>query len=100
VLAADAFDLDQACGTICGEIYPGLRVGSETDFGKSWYKCSADAGERPIIVQGTRETRMVETSHLGGDWRRDLKVKIAWTLAAKLLGLILLWFLFFRGNHS
>jgi hypothetical protein len=58
------------------------------------------AGERPIIVQGTGETRVVETSHLGGDWRRDLKVKIAWTLAAKLLGLILLWFLFFQGNHS
>ena len=43
---------------------------------------------------------MVETSHLDADWRRDLKVKIACTLAAKLLGLILLWFLFFRGNHS
>jgi hypothetical protein len=43
---------------------------------------------------------MVETSHQDDDWRQDLKVKIAWTLAAKLLGLILLWFLFFRGNHS
>jgi hypothetical protein len=97
---ADVFDLDQMCGTICDEIYAGLRVGSETDFEKLWYKCSADAAERPIIVQGARETCMVETSHLGGDWRRDLKVKIAWTLAAKLLGLLLLWFLFFRGNRS
>jgi hypothetical protein len=43
---------------------------------------------------------MVDTSHLDDDWRRDLKVKIAWTLAAKLLALILLWLLFFRGNHS
>ena len=30
----------------------------------------------------------------------DLKVKIAWALAAKLLGLTLLWFLFFRGSAS
>jgi hypothetical protein len=72
----------------------------ETDFVKSWYKCSADSGGRPIVVQGILETCMVETSHRNDDWRRDLKVKIAWTLAAKLLGLILLWFLFFRGNHS
>jgi len=43
---------------------------------------------------------MVETSQRNDDWRRDLKVKIAWSLAAKLLGLILLWVLFFRGNHS
>ena len=56
--------------------------------------------QQPIIVQGTRETCMGDTSHLDDDWRRDLKVKIAWTLAAKLLGLILLWFLFFRGHHS
>jgi len=47
--------LDQACGTICGEIHPGLLAGTETDFEKSWYKCSADAGERPIIVQGLLE---------------------------------------------
>jgi hypothetical protein len=32
--------------------------------------------------------------------RRDLKLKIAWALAAKLLGLVLLWFLFFRGHGS
>jgi len=85
---------------ICGEIHPAPLVGTETGFEKSWYKCSAAAGGRPTILQGTRETCMVETSHPDDDWRRDLKVKIAWTLAAKLLGLILLWFLFFRGNHS
>jgi hypothetical protein len=33
-------------------------------------------------------------------WRRDLTVKISWALAAKLLGLALLWFLFFRGHGS
>jgi hypothetical protein len=33
-------------------------------------------------------------------WRRDLRVKITWALAAKLLGLLLLWFLFFRGSGS
>jgi hypothetical protein len=33
-------------------------------------------------------------------WQRQLKVKIAWALAAKLLGLMLLWFLFFRGHGS
>jgi hypothetical protein len=43
---------------------------------------------------------MVEHRHLGDDWRHDLRVKIAWALAAKLLGLILLWLLFFRGHGS
>jgi hypothetical protein len=33
-------------------------------------------------------------------WQRDLRGKIAWVLAAKLLGLVLLWFLFFRGHGS
>ena len=33
------------------------------------------------------------------DWRRDLRAKMAWALAAKLVGLFLLWFLFFRGNR-
>ena len=32
------------------------------------------------------------------EWRRDLKVKLMWAFAAKLLGLTLLWFLFFRGR--
>jgi hypothetical protein len=34
------------------------------------------------------------------DWRRDLRVKLAWAFAAKLAVLVLLWFLFFRGPHS
>jgi hypothetical protein len=34
------------------------------------------------------------------DWRRDLKVKIAWALAAKAVALSLLWALFFRGHGS
>jgi hypothetical protein len=32
--------------------------------------------------------------------RRELKVKIVWALAAKLVGLTLLWLLFFRGHGS
>jgi hypothetical protein len=31
-------------------------------------------------------------------WRHNLKVKMAWAFAAKLLGLTVLWFLFFRGH--
>jgi hypothetical protein len=34
------------------------------------------------------------------DWRRDLKGKITWALVLKLLGLVLLWLLFFRGRGS
>ncbi len=41
---------------------------------------------------------MQENRHLGDVWRRDLKIKVAWAVAAKLAGLTLLWFLFFRGN--
>jgi len=33
-------------------------------------------------------------------WRRDLKAKIAWTMVAKTLALVLLWLLFFRGRAS
>ncbi len=33
-------------------------------------------------------------------WQRELKVKIAWALVAKLVGLTLLWLLFFRGHGS
>jgi hypothetical protein len=33
------------------------------------------------------------------DWPRDLRRKIAWTLAAKLLALMLLWALFFRSGQ-
>src|ERR1700683_4235744 len=35
-----------------------------------------------------------------GDWRRSLRTRISWALVAKLLALTLLWFLFFRGDHS
>jgi hypothetical protein len=99
-LAAEAFDLDQASGRFAAKLTPIRRSELKPISEKVWYKCWADAGGRPVMVQGIMETRMVETSHPDDDWRRDLKVKIAWTLAAKLLGLILLWFLFFRGNHS
>jgi hypothetical protein len=34
------------------------------------------------------------------NWRHDLKTKLAWAMAAKLAGLVLLWWLFFRGGHS
>jgi hypothetical protein len=39
----------------------------------------------------------MENEQLQLSWQRDLKVKIAWALAAKVLGLTLLWWLFFRG---
>jgi hypothetical protein len=35
-----------------------------------------------------------------GDWRRSLRLRIGWALVAKLIALTLLWYLFFRGNHS
>jgi hypothetical protein len=44
--------------------------------------------------------RVDKNQHPIDAWRRDLKLKIAWALAAKLLGLALLWFLFFRGHGS
>jgi len=43
---------------------------------------------------------MPDPQDLRDDWRRDLNAKITWALAAKLLGLMLLWFLFFRGGRS
>jgi hypothetical protein len=33
-------------------------------------------------------------------WRRELGTTIAWTMVAKVLGLILLWVLFFRGHAA
>jgi hypothetical protein len=33
-------------------------------------------------------------------WRRDLGAKIAWALVAKVLALVLLWLLFFRGHAA
>jgi hypothetical protein len=43
---------------------------------------------------------MPDSQDLSDARRRDLKTKILWALIAKLLGLTLLWFLFFRGNGS
>lgn len=43
---------------------------------------------------------MDERQELQHDWRRDLRTKILWALLAKVLGLALLWWLFFRGTHS
>jgi hypothetical protein len=43
---------------------------------------------------------MSEDSISSHAWQRDLRVKIAWALAAKLAALVMLWFFFFRGNHS
>jgi hypothetical protein len=43
---------------------------------------------------------MSEHSTSSREWRRDLRGKIAWVLAAKMAALLLLWFLFFRGGHA
>jgi hypothetical protein len=40
---------------------------------------------------------MKDTEPFLESWPRDLRVKIAWALAAKAVGLALLWLLFFRG---
>jgi hypothetical protein len=44
--------------------------------------------------------KRINTSDQIDDWRRDLKAKLTWALVVKLLGLILLWLLFFRGHAS
>jgi hypothetical protein len=36
----------------------------------------------------------------GAAWRRDLRAKIIWTMVAKVLALVLLWLLFFRGHAA
>jgi hypothetical protein len=41
-----------------------------------------------------------KNQHVVDAWQRDLRIKISWALAAKLLGLVLLWFLFFKGHGS
>ena len=48
-----------------------------------------------IIIQA-----MSEHSTGMDDWRRDLRRKIVWAVAAKLTALWLLWFCFFRVGHS
>jgi hypothetical protein len=35
---------------------------------------------------------------LNADWRRELRTKLTWAVAAKLAALTLLWLLFFRGS--
>lgn len=35
-----------------------------------------------------------------GAWRRELGARVAWTLMAKVLALVLLWLLFFRGRAA
>jgi hypothetical protein len=42
--------------------------------------------------------RVVKNPQAADDWRRDLRAKIVWALAAKLLGLFLLWFFFFKRH--
>ena len=44
--------------------------------------------------------KRIDTRNQPDVWRRDLRVKITWALVAKLLGLLLLWFLFFRGSGT
>jgi hypothetical protein len=43
---------------------------------------------------------MSERPEAHDDWRRNLRTKLAWALLAKILGLTLLWWLFFRGTHA
>jgi hypothetical protein len=43
---------------------------------------------------------VVKNLQVVDDWRRDLRNKIVWALAAKLLGLFLLWLFFFKGHGS
>jgi hypothetical protein len=61
------------------------------------------AGTRDVLYN-SRRCRITRNHHTRIReqelWQRDLRIKIAWALAAKLLGLILLWYLFFRGGGS
>jgi hypothetical protein len=43
---------------------------------------------------------MFDPADDGAAWRRDLRLKVALALAAKLAGLFVLWWLFFRGPSS
>jgi hypothetical protein len=45
-------------------------------------------------------SRVEKNQHQVNTWQRDLRLKIGWALAAKLVGLALLWFLFFRGHGA
>jgi hypothetical protein len=46
------------------------------------------------------EDDMPDSSISNDDWRRDLRRKLLWAFIAKMAGLGLLWFFFFRGSHS
>jgi hypothetical protein len=56
------------------------------------------------VLNNSRRRRITRNHHIRireqDHWHRDLRLKIAWALAAKLIGLILLWYLFFRGGGS
>ena len=43
---------------------------------------------------------MLDPADEGTAWRRDLRLKVALALAAKLAGLFVLWYLFFRGSSA
>jgi hypothetical protein len=56
------------------------------------------------VLHNSRRRRITRNHHIRireqDHWQRDLGLKIAWALAAKLIGLTLLWYLFFRGGGS
>ncbi|GEM_PF-4685522 len=51
-------------------------------------------------VDATGMLRVDENHPVVDTWQRQLKVKIVWALAAKLLALTLLWLLFFRAHGA
>jgi hypothetical protein len=56
------------------------------------------ANQQVRMPNAIEASRMDKNQPVIDAWQRQLKVKIALALAAKLLGLVLLWFLFFRGH--
>ncbi len=58
------------------------------------------------IARSTLKGDAIDASHTPRDesqasaFRRDLGAKIAWTMVVKVLGLILLWLLFFRSHAA
>jgi hypothetical protein len=64
-----------------------------------WPAAIAFAPIAADYVRARKERPCMEQSPLPVHaWRQELKVKIAWALAAKLVGLTLLWMLFFRRH--
>jgi hypothetical protein len=72
-----------------------FRAASEPLAMASIAKGGSGADDAPLHIQGTPH---MEENESVIAFRRDLKYKIAWAVAAKLLALALLWFLFFRGS--